>query len=151
MNQGAKSFRDAVQSAPILLLSFIIRSSGTLLDGTPLEDAVASVDDATDRPPVGYLVNCVHPTVLRTALEGSPRRRDGLCGRLLGLQANTSTKSPEELDGAETLEGEAPDAFARAMVSLRQDFGLKVFGGCCGTDGGHMDALAKALVGSSAR
>ena len=129
------------------LVSFIIRPSGLLLDGTPLDVAMGRIETEVVPRPLGYMVNCVHSSVLKGAFSTPPGARALASGRLLGLQANTSARSPEELDGSEELDGEAPEAFAAGMVELRKRFGLKVLGGCCGTDGGHIAALAEALVG----
>ena len=52
--------------------------------------------------------------------------------RLLGLQANTSAKSPEELDGLGQLDGAEPQTMAAALLALHLKFGIKVIGGCCG-------------------
>ncbi|MCX6543444.1 MAG: homocysteine S-methyltransferase family protein [Acidobacteria bacterium] len=128
------------------LVSFIVRPSGCLLDETPLDDALASIDDQVAPRPLGYLVNCVHSSVLESALGAPAGRRALDSGRLLGLQANTSSRSPEELEGSQELAGEAPEAFASGMCSLRKQFGLRVLGGCCGTDGGHIAALARGLM-----
>lgn len=128
------------------LLSFIIRPSGQLLDGTPLDGAMARIEAEADPRPLGYMVNCVHSSVLHAALSTPPGSRALSTGRLLGLQANTSARSPEELDGLEELDGESPAAFAQGMCALRERHGLRVLGGCCGTDGGHIAALASALA-----
>jgi homocysteine S-methyltransferase len=130
------------------LVSFIVRPSGGLLDGTPLDDAVSRIDDQVVPRPLGYLVNCVHSSALESALNAPPGRRALDSGRLLGLQANTSSKSPEELEGSEELVGEDPEVFASGMCALRKQFGLHVLGGCCGTDGGHIAALARGLMGA---
>jgi homocysteine S-methyltransferase len=127
------------------LVSFIIRPAGTLLDGTPLDEAVARLDGEVDPRPLGYMVNCVHPTTLALALESPAGKRILAAGRFLGLQANTSRKSPEELDGAGELDTEPPAEFAAGMRELRRRFGLRLLGGCCGTDGSHIAALAAAL------
>jgi len=96
--------------------------------------------------PLGYLVNCVHSSVVTSALSTPPGRRALDSGRLLGLQANTSSMSPEELDGALELVSEDPAAFASGMCTVRSLFGLHVLGGCCGTDGGHIAALARGMT-----
>jgi len=128
------------------LVSFIVRPSGCLLDGTPLDEAMLRVDDEVSLQPLGYLVNCIHSSALNAAL-GTPLGQRALAGgRLLGLQANTSPKSPEELDGSDELEGEAPELFAAEMCALQNRFGLRVLGGCCGTDARHIAALAKGLI-----
>jgi homocysteine S-methyltransferase len=51
------------------------------------------------------------------------------------------------LEGLAELETEDPEVFAEAMAGLRERFGLRVLGGCCGTDGRHIRALAARLAG----
>ena len=128
------------------IVSFIIRPTGHVLDGTPLDVAMSRIEDEVYPRPLGYMVNCVHSSVLEGAFSTPPGERALASGRLLGLQANTSARSPEELDGLQELEGEAPAAFAAGMCELRHRFGLRMLGGCCDTDGGHMAALAAALT-----
>jgi homocysteine S-methyltransferase len=130
------------------LVSLIVRPSGCMLDGTPMDQAMARLDEAVSPQPLGYLVNCIHSSALGAALGTPTGQRALVTGRLLGLQANTSAKSPEELDGSEELHGESPELFASGMCALRDRFGLRVLGGCCGTDAGHMTALAQGLSGA---
>lgn len=118
------------------LLSFVVRPTGVLLDGTPLADAVRRIDDAVATPPTGYLVNCVHPDALAETK---------LPDRFVGLQANASKLSPEELDGREELDAEPPKPFAEAMVGLHVHRRLKILGGCCGTGAAHIEAIVNAL------
>ncbi len=127
------------------VISFVIRPSGTLLDGTPLDEAIGEIDGWVRPRPLGFLVNCVHPTVLLRALEVLSRRSSWPADRLLGLQANTSSLSPEELDGRGTLDSDEPGTFARAMVELHDRFGLRVLGGCCGSDHRHIARVADLL------
>ena len=130
------------------LVSFIVRPTGSLLDGTPINEAMAHIDDQVVPRPLGYLVNCVHSSTLDTALCAPAGQRALDTGRLMGIQANTSSKSPEELDGSDELAGEAPEDFAAGMCALRDRFGLRVLGGCCGTDSSHIAALAEGLAHS---
>lgn len=123
-------------------LSFVIRANGEVLDGTPLHAAIDSIDAAVDLKPLFYQVNCVHPTVFRQAID----QIQPVSGRLIGLQANTSDKSPEELDGLDYLDTSEPKEFAESMVSLHKQFGIKIIGGCCGTDHRHIDAIANMIT-----
>ena len=123
------------------ILGFVVRASGTLLDGTPLRDAVARLDDALDRPPLGYAGTCVHPENFRRALE-----RERVTPRFVALQGNGSRLSPEELDGRGDVDSDSPEAFATASADVARRFGLSMVGGCCGTDDRHLRALAKALT-----
>jgi len=121
-------------------LSFITGDDGALLDGTPLSEAIAAADAAVSPAPAGYFVNCVHPATFARALEANRP------ARLVGFQANTSRKSPREREGLAELETETPAAFAEMMADLRNRFGLQILGGCCGTEGAHIRALAARVV-----
>ncbi len=124
------------------ILSFVLRPTGTLLDGTPLCEAIARIDAAVSPRPCAYLANCVHPRVYAAALTCALAQDPAAIGRIIGLQANTSAKSPEELDGLNTLDSEAPEPFAAAMLDVRRQFGARILGGCCGTDERHIAAIA---------
>jgi homocysteine S-methyltransferase len=127
------------------MLSFVLRPAGTLPDGTPLHKAIEHIDRATGPSPLGYLINCVHPRVFVEACTRELACAPGLRNRILGLQANTSDLSPEALDGRETLASEDPEAFADAMLCAHTQLGIKLLGGCCGTDARHIEAIAKRL------
>jgi homocysteine S-methyltransferase len=131
-------------AGPPYLISFIVRENGRLLDGTPLDEAIDTIDRAASPPPAAFLVNCVHPDLLRRALS-TPQAAGSTRLRLAGLQANASRLSPEELDGRADLDTSAPGSFSDAMGTLRDRFGLRVLGGCCGTDETHVEALAGRL------
>jgi homocysteine S-methyltransferase len=106
------------------------------------------IDGETSPRPLGYMANCVHTSTLASALSTPAGGRALAAGRFLGLQANTSALSPEELDGRAEVDSEDPSAFAAGMVALRAHYGLRLLGGCCGTDGRHILALARALAGT---
>ena len=121
--------------------SFVLRDNGTLLDGTPLHQAIIQIDAAVHPKPVGYMINCVHPANLTTALRHETAQSPEIINRVLGLQGNTSRKRPEELDESEVLDSEDPEVFAEGMANLHHEFGLKILGGCCGTDRHHIKAI----------
>ena len=125
------------------ILSFVVTRGGTLLDGTPLGIAIRRLDGEPAPAPLGYMANCVHTSIFAAALG---RLDPALRPRVLGLQANTSTKTPTEFDGLSNLDTEPPGVFAEAMQRLQEGFGLKILGGCCGTNGGHIRALAERLT-----
>ena len=68
--------------------------------------------------------------------------------RMLGLFANTATLSPEELDNNPELVEEDPRSFGADVAALRGELGVKILGGCCGTDGRHIRELARRLTES---
>ncbi|MDD2230195.1 MAG: homocysteine S-methyltransferase family protein [Candidatus Cloacimonetes bacterium] len=127
------------------LISFVIRPEGTLLDGTPLKEAIYSLDAAISKRPLAYLVNCTHASTFRSAMlhgsNSSPLVRE----RVIGLLANTAAISPEELDASPKLVEEEPETFGRDVSALHGELGMKVLGGCCGTDERHIECLAREL------
>lgn len=131
----------AVTSLPYIL-SFVVRSNGTILDGTPIDDAIEAIDRKSFRSPIGYYVNCVHPTVFESALGAKPHKR------ILGLQANTSRKSPEDIDGSEELDTQDPKEFADDLWRAITLCGLRIGGGCCGTDTRHISEIAQRMLGA---
>lgn len=127
------------------VISLLPDACGNLLDRTPLEDLIAEIDAETDRPPLGYMFNCCHSSVANATLSVLRKRAPKIVARIIGLKANTSSRSPSELEGLEQLETEAPEVFGEAVSQIGTEFDLKLLGGCCGTDGSHLSALAKRL------
>lgn len=133
----------AVTNTPYII-SFVIRDNGILLDGTSINTAIKLIDSEVEPRPIGYTINCVHPTIFNKALL-NPTNSLLDVKRILGLMGNTSARSPEELDNAVNLETEDPEIWAKKMVSLHKNFKIKVMGGCCGTNQYHIQALVKQI------
>jgi homocysteine S-methyltransferase len=128
-------------------LSFVLRPTGTLLDGTPLIEAVARIDSGAHPAPLGYMVNCVHPTVFAEALSRAISLSAGVGERVIGLEANISARSPEELDDLDHIdEADSPEALADGMLDAHRRFGVKILGGCCGTDDRHIRCMAERIA-----
>jgi S-methylmethionine-dependent homocysteine/selenocysteine methylase len=127
------------------ILSFVIRKNGAVLDGTPLHEAIEKIDTAVDPKPLCYAVNCVHPAVFEHGIGQAINHSELVKNRLLGFQANTSSKSPEELDGLDYLDTTAPAEFSESMLALHQNFGIQILGGCCGTDHRHIEKIASDI------
>lgn len=130
------------------LMSFTIQRDGRLIDGTPIAEAVDAVDAATAQKPAFYMTNCVHPQIVHEALSQPFNQTHAVRERFRGLQANGSALSYAELDASPVLYGSPPEELAQGMLALRRDFGFTMFGGCCGTDAAHLDAMAAALTQS---
>ncbi len=127
------------------VLSFTIQADGRLIDGTAITDAIDAIDSLPIGEPAFYMTNCVHPRILLEALAQPFNRTEAVRRRFLGIQANTSALPYAALDGAEDLKCSDPEDLAEGMLRLWDEHGLRVFGGCCGTDGRHMEAIAKKL------
>lgn len=127
------------------IISFMIRESGTLIDGTTIHDAILHIDHATTQKPVCYMTNCVHPNVLGKALSYSFNQTGLVKERFRGIQANTSPLPPEELDDSSELKASDCIRLANEMMALTKIIDPKIFGGCCGTDNTHMEEIAKRI------
>lgn len=122
------------------LISFVIDSGGKLLDSTPLIDAIKTIDQETQKPPTGYMVNCVYPTSI--CADKQPM---ALFDKLIGIQANSSSKSHDQLDGSSSLQQDSLQDWGEQMIKLNRDFGVKILGGCCGTDTTYLRYIADSL------
>lgn len=127
------------------IISFVVRPEGTLLDGTQLNDAITAIDTAVSPPPLAYMVNCTHASVFRSAMLHASTSSPLVRTRVIGLLANTAALSPEELDASIELVEEAPETFGSSVAALHGEFGMKLLGGCCGTDERHIECLAQEL------
>ena len=120
------------------ILSFCAGTDGRVLDGTALPQAMAFIDEDAGlvRPPVGYFVNCTHPRFLLDHYV------PGGLPRLIGIQANGSSKDVGKLDGSGATEADPVDEWTRAMLELHETHAVPILGGCCGTALPHMRGLA---------
>jgi homocysteine S-methyltransferase len=124
-------------------ISFTVETDGKLIGGRSLREAVETVDRETDAAPAYYMINCAHPTHFEQALSADAP----WMSRLLGVKANASTKSHAELDESETLDSGDPIDLSRRYRRLRETYpGLRILGGCCGTDDRHVAAICEACA-----
>jgi S-methylmethionine-dependent homocysteine/selenocysteine methylase len=134
--EGVGIVRAARSAGVPVLVGFTVETDGRLPDGTLLRDAIAQVD-AADAPD-GFVVNCAHPTHI------APGLADGgdWLSRIVQVNPNASTQSHAELDAAEELDTGDLGLLSRSYDELRPLLpGLRVVGGCCGTDARHVAAL----------
>ena len=99
------------------------------------------MDSETDTYAAYFMVNCAHPNHFSSALEHEGPWRQ----RLGGLRANSSVRSHAELDEATELDEGNPTELAAQHAALRGRLpGVRVLGGCCGTDARHVAAIVSA-------
>lgn len=127
------------------IISFTIQKDGTLIDKTPIAEAIDFIDRTVGTKPLCYMTNCVHPRIVYAALSQPMNDTPAVKRRFLGIQANTSPLSYAELDGCADLQCSDPAALADELLRLRDISQIKLFGGCCGTDGRHLEQLAARL------
>ena len=118
------------------LISFCTGTDGHVLDGTPLPEAIDLLDQSLNRPPVGYFVNCTHPKFL------TDRYPAGSLTRLIGIQANASSKDVTQLDASSATVSDPLENWASAMLTLHKVHQVPILGGCCGTTLSHMQELS---------
>ncbi len=118
------------------IISFVINQKSQVLDNTPLIDAICHIDKSVEIPPLGYMVNCVYPTFICAESQSKE-----LFDRLIGIQANSSSLDHSQLDGAEILYQDDLQHWGDTMLLLNRRFGLKILGGCCGTDNTYLQYL----------
>lgn len=127
------------------IISFMIREDGCLLDGTSIHNAIEAIDKATKQKPVCYMANCVHPRILYSALEKEYNQTPLVKERFGGIQANTSSLSPEELDNSADLKCSDSIELTNEILKLNDFINLNIVGGCCGTDNTHIEQIAKRI------
>jgi homocysteine S-methyltransferase len=137
--EAAGIARAMSQTGTPFLISFCTGTDGNVLDGTPLPEAMARIDAMflPESRPAGYFVNCTHPGFLLAAY------RPGELARLIGIQANGSSRDVTRLDGSAATVADPVEAWAASMLELHHEHQVPILGGCCGTAGGHLEALAR--------
>lgn len=125
------------------IISFTIQRDGRLIDGHTIDDAIRYIDNHVSNKPVCYMTNCVHPNIVYEALSHKFNQTQAVQTRFMGIQANTSSLSYHELDGAKDLHTSSPLDLGKAILKLKSDYHFKIFGGCCGTDSRHLEEIAK--------
>lgn len=132
--------RAALAAGMPYVISFTVETDGTLPSGQDLQEALAEVEAATGGTALFYMVNCAHPSHFAHRLEGPMRDRIG------GVRANASRQSHAELDAATELDDGNPVEFGADYAALSALLpGLRIIGGCCGSDHRHVAAACGHL------
>jgi homocysteine S-methyltransferase len=126
------------------IISFVINRKSQVLDGTSLEYAFRTIDSLCDRSPIGYMINCSHPSFLRAG-----EQPDIVLSRLIGIQANASSQDQVDLEGAATLQVDDIPVWGDQMVELNTKYGVKILGGCCGTGAAHLQYIVDNIPRST--
>lgn len=125
-------------------ISFVIDRNGLLLDGNRLADAIKIIEEINKNKNIFYFVNCVHPLIAYRAFINSDNDINYLKEKIIGVQGNSSMKDPKELDNSPVLEQDTIDKWEAGILGLKE-FGLHIFGGCCGTNEQHLEAIARNI------
>ncbi len=115
-----------------VLCSLTVESDGALLFGGNIFDACADLE-ALGADAVGVNCSC-GPDQLAAVIAGIKRRVR------IPVIAKPNAGLPTITETGKAVYSMGPDAFARAMVPLR-DAGASLLGGCCGTTPEHIRAM----------
>jgi S-methylmethionine-dependent homocysteine/selenocysteine methylase len=130
------------------IISLMIDRNGKILDGHSIHEAIYEIDNATKQKPLCYMTNCVHPEILREVLGQTINRTALVRERFCGIQANASNLNASELELSMELKTSSATELAQQFMQLYEEFPIKIFGGCCGTDNAHIKELAIQLKGT---
>jgi homocysteine S-methyltransferase len=123
-------------------IAFTVETDGRLPSGEPLGEAVERLDAETAAAAEYLMVNCAHPSHFAGELAAGGE----WVGRIAGIRANASRRSHAELDEAEDLDSGDPAELGREYGALAPSLpGLRVVGGCCGTDHRHVARICAEL------
>ena len=120
------------------IISFVISRNGYILDGTTLDAAIHFIDAHATSKPLGYMVNCAHPSFLHPENQ-SPN----VFTRLIGFQANASSLDHCELENATEIKIDSITEWGQLMLNLNRQHRTKILGGCCGTNIEHLKYLTQ--------
>lgn len=130
----------AAEGMPVVA-AFTTETDGRLPTGETLRAAIEATDAATGGAALHYMVNCAHPSHFEHALATG----EAWLERIGGIRANASRMSHAELDRATELDAGNPHEFGADYRRLQARLtGLRVIGGCCGTDHRHIVAAHAA-------
>ena len=143
-DEGIGLVAAAAEAGVPAVVGFTVETDGRLPSGETLRDAVQAVDAATGGYASWFMVNCAHP---EHVLPGLPLG-EAWTSRIGALRANASRMTHAELDEAEVLDDGDPADLASGYLELARRLpGLRVVGGCCGTDARHVAAIGTAMAG----
>jgi len=130
------------------VLGPVVDASGCLPDGIPLREAIDTIESRVETPPLFWALCCTHPDIAGRAMDALGAADTHAHGRVQQLKGNGSAASEEERDAADHVLCDEPEPWAAAAMRLRDDHGLAIVGGCCGTDDRHLLSLAIRLATS---
>lgn len=126
-----------------VVISFTTETDGRLPSRQALKDAIEQVDAATNNGPAYLMLNCAHTSHFEDALQTG----ETWTKRIRGVRANASRLSHAELDEAEQLDDGNPEEFGEEHGQLSSTHAhFTIFGGCCGTDHRHVEAVCRVQL-----
>lgn len=121
---------------PLIMTSFTMQSSGTILSGASIETILATIQDFN---PDIIGINCgTGPRAMYTYAQYLVKNFKGLVSVL------PNAGIPQVING-ETVYNEDPASFASTLAEIVTTLGVNIVGGCCGTTPAHIQALKEKI------
>lgn len=127
------------------IISLMIRRNGKISDGHTIHGVIDILDGSLDNKPLCYMTNCVHPDILKSALNCEYNKTNLVRTRFKGIQANAACAEPEELEALSEVISSNADELANSFLLLNETVPMKICGGCCGTNETHIREIARIL------
>jgi S-methylmethionine-dependent homocysteine/selenocysteine methylase len=141
VNEGLGIANAAALAETPSVISFTLETDGNLPTGESLREAIETVDAKAIAAPAYYMINCAHPTHFERIFD----EEGDWVKRIRGIRANASCRSHAELNDSTDLDAGDPDELGFQYASLRAKIpNLNIYGGCCGTDHRHVNAMFEA-------
>ncbi len=142
INEGLGIVKSAKEHNVHVVISFTVETDGKLPSGESLKEAIETIDKTTNNYPIYYMINCAHPSHFANQIN----KNEKWSLRIKAIRANASCKSHEELDESTELDAGNKEELAGWHKTLKDKLpNLAVFGGCCGTDVSHIEAICNNL------
>lgn len=120
-------------------VSFVCGDDARLLSGEPLADAARAVErDGAE----AVLVNCTTPADTELALGALRASCSGAIGAYPNLEDRAGIQRRKQVDG-DVQPAVTAVEFAERAAGWREEFGIDVIGGCCGSTPDHIAAAAR--------
>ena len=131
---GRQAFRDKKRKLPVIV-SVTVETMGTMLMGTDISAALTVIEPYDMVDIIG--MNCATGPKemeenIRYLCHNSPK--NVFCMPNAGIPENVSGKAHYHL---------SPDEMEKWATLFVKDFGVKVVGGCCGTNAEHIKKLSE--------
>ncbi len=118
-----------------VIVSFIVNHEGRLLNGEPVESAIARIDRETDGFAEGFALNCCSPYAFDRVIALC--KNAAVIKRLIGFYPNSYDADPSSYEMEEELAEPKKIDSLKKIIENGKQYGLKFIGGCCGF--GHHD------------
>lgn len=142
INEGLGIVKSAEENELPVVISFTVETDGKLPSGEHISEAIQRIDKDSGGYPLYYMINCAHPSHFAKQLNSDSTWKH----RIKGIRANASCKSHAELDESLELDAGNKQELAQWYSVLKTYLpGLIVYGGCCGTDASHIEAICKVI------